>query len=412
MPRVSIITPAYNAAPFLPATIASVQAQTLTDWEMVIVDDGSQDGSAELAEACPDPRVRVLRRANTGPSSARNAGIAAARSEYIAFLDADDVALPHRLAAQAARLDASPELAVVASGIEWIDADGVLVRSPHSWQYPFDLNALRDWLYDCPVLPSATMMRRHAWAAVGGFDPALRGGEDWHFWMRLVLAGYRFEWLREVVTLYRRLPTGLAADATRMARDCTAVLRWVMAHPAFPPALAEDGRQALALRHVDGAKREFAAGLWREGRDDLERALALDPALLHGRPSRIECELVNLALDPLIDAPLDTLWTAFDFLPERAAALRPRRDEAAWHYHRIGAAHAFACGETRRALRHVVDAAAEMPEHLLSPSAWRRGLGLLAGNVRQAWRQRQAAIATTSAAASESSPPFHTGRGA
>lgn len=378
MPRVSVVTPCFNAAEFIDATIASLQAQSLTDWEMVVVDDGSSDGSPQRVEACGDARVRLLRQANAGPSAARNAGIAAARSEYIAFLDADDLALPQRLAAQAAVLDADPALAVVASGFTWIDAAGAPLPSPHSWQYPFDLNALRDWLFDCPLVPSATMIRRAAWQAVGGFDPALRGGEDWHFWLRLVLAGQRMAWLKEVVTLYRRLPTGLAADGVRMARDCTAVLCQVLERDDFPPHLDALGLQALALRHVDGVKRQFAAGLWREGRAELATALRLDPSLLHGDPSRIELELVNGALDPLCADPLRWLWTAFDFLPEEAAALRPRRDNATWHYHVVAYGRARQARDRRTAWHHALRAAAEQPWRAADPRTWRAAFGRFA----------------------------------
>ena len=100
MPLVSIITPAYNAARWLPETMASVQAQTLTGWEQLLVDDGSSDNSVALIEAAAqaDPRFRLLRTPfNAGPSAARNVGLDAARGRFIAFLDADDLWLPEKL---------------------------------------------------------------------------------------------------------------------------------------------------------------------------------------------------------------------------------------------------------------------------------------------------------------------------
>jgi len=370
MPLISVVTPCYNAAGFIAATVESVRAQTLGDWEMIVIDDGSSDGSPAIIEAIGDRRVRVLRQANAGPSAARNTGIAAARGGYIAFLDADDLALPHRLAAQAAVLDADPELAAVASGYEWIDEDGAILPAAHSWQYPFDLNTLRDWLFDCPLVPSATMIRRDAWAAVGGFKESLRGGEDWHFWMRVLLSRRRMAWLKEVVAHYRRLPGGLASDGTRMARDCTSVLHEIIAHPAFPAELAEAARQGLALRHVDGAKREFATGLWREGRADLATAIELDPALISGRPCRIEMELLNVALDPLTPDPLAFLGTAFSYLPDSAAGLRPRRDDARLRYHVAQADRSFRQGAYRRAATHAVRAVTQRPALLAAPRSW------------------------------------------
>ncbi len=101
MPLVSIITPVYNAARWLPETLATVRAQTLADWEQILVDDGSTDGSAEIVEAAAreDARFRMLRTpSNGGPSAARNLAIDAARGRFIAFLDADDLWLPNKLA--------------------------------------------------------------------------------------------------------------------------------------------------------------------------------------------------------------------------------------------------------------------------------------------------------------------------
>ena len=111
MPLVSIITPVYNAARWLPDTLASVRAQTLTDWEQILVDDCSTDESSSILEAAAaeDPRFRVLRApGNLGPSAARNQALEAARGRYIAFLDADDIWLPEKLA----------------RSVEWMEAQG------------------------------------------------------------------------------------------------------------------------------------------------------------------------------------------------------------------------------------------------------------------------------------------------
>jgi len=101
MPQVSIITPVYNAASWLPATIASVRAQTLADWEQLLVDDGSTDDSIAIIQsaAAQDPRHRLLRTPmNSGPSAARNLALDSAQGRFIAFLDADDLWLPEKLA--------------------------------------------------------------------------------------------------------------------------------------------------------------------------------------------------------------------------------------------------------------------------------------------------------------------------
>ena len=382
MVRVSVVTPCYNAARFIAAAVESIRAQTLGDWEMLVVDDGSTDGSPEIVAAIGDARVRVLRQANRGPSAARNAGVRETRGAYVAFLDADDIALPDRLAAQAAVLDGEPDLAVVASGYQWIDACGRVLPAEHSWQYPFELNALRDWLFDCPLVPSATMIRRSAWAEVGGFEEKLRGGEDWHFWMRLVLSGHRMAWLRQVVCHYRRLPTGLASDGARMARDCTEVLHEIISRADFPAGLSEAARQGLALRHVDGAKREFSAGLWRAGRADLAEAIELDAALLAGRPCRIESELLNAALDPLTPEPLAFLATALAHLPDSASWLRERHDETLHLYYVAQAGRSLRARAYRRSAEHAVLAIAQDPAAFGGRHAWRRFARSLLGRAR------------------------------
>jgi len=131
MPLVSIITPIYNAAPWLRETLDSVRAQTLTDWEQIMVDDGSSDDSVAIAEAAAlqDPRFRLIRTLrNMGPSAARNLAIEAARGRFIAFLDADDLWLPEKLAPNPAeflqqrRLDSIPRRGCRSSRFALVDS--------------------------------------------------------------------------------------------------------------------------------------------------------------------------------------------------------------------------------------------------------------------------------------------------
>ena len=383
-PRLSVVTPCYNAAPFIGATVRSALQQTLVDLEVIVVDDGSTDESPAVVAAIDDPRVRLVHRTNAGPAAARNTGIAAARSEYIAFLDADDLALPDRMATQLAALEANGALAVVASGYVWIDDRGRELPSFHSWQGDFDLNDLGQWLFDCPLVPSAVAMRRSAWATVDGFDESFCGPEDWHFWLRLVLARQPMAWLKRVVAHYRRLPTSLSSDGRRMVRECTRVLRDIRARPEFPAALDAACTQAIALRYLDGAKRQFAAGWWEEGRFSLGEALRLDPFLIGGNPCRIEQELLNVALDPLVADPLAMIETAFAYLPIGAVALRERRDATVYRFELHSAQRCARSGDLVGALRHLVLAAALRPEQLLRPATWRAAFGWLARSCRAA----------------------------
>lgn len=191
---VSIITPAYDVAPFIGDAVASARAQTHPDWEMVVVDDGSRDGTAAAAEAAAagDPRIRVLRQSNAGVSAARMAAIAAARGEALLFLDADDWLAPDALARLAAALEAAPD-AVAAYGAWAPVAEGARPGDGplrvKAGPYPSG-DILEHLLVQNPLANGGHLLaRRAAFEATGGFLPGLRYGEDWECWIRLALLG-------------------------------------------------------------------------------------------------------------------------------------------------------------------------------------------------------------------------------
>ena len=123
-PLVSIVIPAYNALTFLPETLDSALAQTLTDFEVIAVNDGSTDGTGAWLDALNDPRVNVIHQENKGLPATRNTGIRHAEGTYIAFLDADDLWDKTKLAKQVAVLEARPKVGLVHTGITFIDAQG------------------------------------------------------------------------------------------------------------------------------------------------------------------------------------------------------------------------------------------------------------------------------------------------
>jgi len=207
-PAVSVLMPAYNDGQFIRQAIESVLAQTFADFEFVIVDDGSTDSTPEILEefAARDARVRVLANPrNAGIVVALNRGLDACRGRYVARMDADDVALPDRLALQAARMDSSPDVVALGGALEYMDAAGADLGLRRA------CGVGRSVLEANPLLHPTVMIRREALEAGRlRYQPRYRYAEDYFLWLELSRVG-RLDALDEVVLKYR-----LSAGASRM----------------------------------------------------------------------------------------------------------------------------------------------------------------------------------------------------
>ena len=185
MPQVSVIIPVFNGAATIGRVIECVLAQSAGDVEIICVDDGSTDGSADAARRYGE-RVRVLTQPNRGQAAARNAGARASSGEFIVFLDADDLPRPAMFERCLGALRANPECVLAYTNAEIIGDNGQIMResmvAPDRARPPsMDDLLARIW----PIVPSVAMMRRMAFVATGGFDEALRGPEDILFWLVL-----------------------------------------------------------------------------------------------------------------------------------------------------------------------------------------------------------------------------------
>ena len=183
-PRISVVVPVYNRAALIERALRSVFAQTVQDFELIVVDDGSTDDLEKTLERCRDPRLRLVHHErNRGAAAARNSGIREARGTYIAFLDSDDEWLPEKLARQLAALDRSrPEIAVSLTGF-------YLLRDKLGRREQRPLPSERDWflrlLAGCNVnAGSGLMVRRSVCEAVGYYDETMRRLEDWDWLLR------------------------------------------------------------------------------------------------------------------------------------------------------------------------------------------------------------------------------------
>jgi glycosyltransferase involved in cell wall biosynthesis len=174
--------PAYNAAPFLADAIRSVREQNWPELEIVVVDDGSVDGTQAVLDKLSGPDLTVQIQSNLGPAAARNRGIVTARGTWVAFLDADDLWMPGKLEAQIEALQANPSCKFCYADAIHRDLEGhESIHRPRSARGDLLINLLFG-----PQFPTATaIVHGNCFARVGFFDPALRAGEDWDLWLRL-----------------------------------------------------------------------------------------------------------------------------------------------------------------------------------------------------------------------------------
>ncbi|MDL2268457.1 glycosyltransferase [Desulfosarcina sp. OttesenSCG-928-A07] len=182
-PLVSVIIPTYNRLPFLKKAVASVLSQSFRSMELIIVDDGSTDGTDSWLNTGIAGEVTVIRQSNKGVSAARNTGILASASEFVAFLDSDDTWLPEKLAQQVDFFQMQPEALICQTGETWV-RNGVRVNPGKRHRKESGMIFERS-LGLCLVSPSAVMIRRSLLDEVGLFDESLPACEDYDLWLRI-----------------------------------------------------------------------------------------------------------------------------------------------------------------------------------------------------------------------------------
>ena len=234
MPKVSVVVPAYNAEGTLGQTLASVLGQTFEDLEVVVVDDGSSDGTADVARAGGDARVRLVQVQNGGVARARNRGVAEAQGELIAFLDSDDVWLSEKLESQVEMMGARNEIGVVFTAARYVDSQMRSIGEIPALDYADYSEALL--LYSVVIAGSCSsgMVRRTIVDDVGGFDPAFSQSADWDFWLR-VSRVTQIAPVAASLVLCRKHTSNMSSDVSLLERDTFAVLKKTFEDPAFVP---------------------------------------------------------------------------------------------------------------------------------------------------------------------------------
>ncbi|MDS7594769.1 glycosyltransferase family A protein [Agrobacterium tumefaciens] len=208
-PKVSVILPVYNGAELLNDAIQSVLSQTMGDFELIVLDDGSTDNTWELLQTLSDPRIRAYHHDNMGLPATLNRGISLAIGHYIARLDHDDLMMPLRLDTQARYLDANPTIALLGTAAQ------IYVGSQPTERYhrhPSSSKALKlRLLFDNPFVHASIMFRREAIVAIGGYctDKSRLPPEDYELWSRIART-HDVANLEDVLTIYREVPGSLS----------------------------------------------------------------------------------------------------------------------------------------------------------------------------------------------------------
>lgn len=268
--RLSVVMPAFNAATTVRSAVASTLRQTVPVLEVIVVDDGSSDATAQVVSSIDDARVRLISQANGGPSAARNAGIAAARGEWVAFLDSDDLWLPRYVETATATLSAASN-----PGFAYTDAyvfhagRGQVKRGsamdaldPPPPDRASFLAALlrRNFVFTSATVPAAVL------AAVGGYDESLRLSEEYDLWLRILVAGFDPLWMGGPLAVYRMHPGQTSHQILAMKKTAARVYHGLREED-MP---SEDARRALRDRRA-GADREVAIVAGEAGGASLAR---------------------------------------------------------------------------------------------------------------------------------------------
>lgn len=229
-PFLSICIPAYNAGRYLPATLATVRAQTFSDWELIVTEDGSTETVEalvhEFARSVPQRVSYQRQKNNRGLPATRNTGIEAARGTWIALLDSDDLWTADHLAGLVACARQQPDADFVHAGCVLFESETgreLGVRAPSSaavMDYPRSL-----YLNEYVVQPSSVLLSKNLWARVQGFNPAYRYAEDREMWLRCARAGAVFAYTGHNTCRYRKHATALTTHAGPMALASAQVLQ-------------------------------------------------------------------------------------------------------------------------------------------------------------------------------------------
>lgn len=319
---VSVIIPAYNQGHFLAEAVDSVLAQTYTEVEVIVVDDGSTDNTVDVAQAYTDPRVRYVYKENGGLSSARNEGLRHAQGAYIAYLDSDDCFLPDKLTILLGAIAREPELGFVAGQTIPVDEHGNHVGKLFDTPLPSNLKEL---LLGNPLHVGSVLVRRSWQDQVGFFDETLRSYEDWDMWLRLAQAGCRMLYVPLPVSLYRFHTAQMTRDGRQMTTATFAVLDKLFAQPDLPPDWLALKDLAYSQAYLRKTAQAYRIRDYETGQESLRRAVQLNPGLLNGDGEQLAGQFSAWVELPKVSDKFDFLEDIYNNLPPDLEVLQRRR---------------------------------------------------------------------------------------
>jgi len=291
-PVVSVITCVYNGLPYLPQAIQSVLGQTFADFEYLVIDDGSTDGSGEkLVElARSDPRLTLLRNeANMGFARSQNRGISAARGRYVACQDQDDLSDRRRFERQVAFLEEHPQVGALGTWPQFIDQQGAPLDNG---RYPLlaDNDSLqRQLITGCGFAGPSLMIRRELLIALGGYDPAMSAAEDYDLLLRLAEVAQVGN-LPELLYQYRSHPASVSKTRAQLQLHNIAASRARAAQRRYGASVPPELETVIARTFLRAALIGLAGGGMTGAGRSIEQAIAHDPSILQSG-SLIEVEV-------------------------------------------------------------------------------------------------------------------------
>lgn len=294
VPAISVTLPVFNAEAYIGEAVESILGQTLADFELIIINDGSSDRSGPILQelAARDPRINLIERPNGGLVSALNDAIALARGDFIARMDADDIAMPERLALQYARMTSEPGLGVLGSFIRIVDHAGRTIRMA---DYPVTVEEVAKFIeLGSPVAHPSVMIRRDVLRATGAYRQVFRHCEDYDLWLRITELGYGIANLPVPLLNYRVHGNNVSSVHREAQETATLVAR--AAHRSRKLGFGDPTSGMTALSH---------------------RSLAAFPAQIreHFEPELFALKYASISLagrDALLSA-----WRDYEALAER-----------------------------------------------------------------------------------------------